>query len=396
MATCRGPLRNIRPAIYDLPLSQIIEAAAPLGGSVMSRFAATLTNAEFRAAKRALRETLHAGKRLSPHELRDAAITAQSLRQEWGSTAAAPGSAPTHPAGLDALRASYEQIRAHLQVLADRIGRDSIEGPPDAVLRTLDALLADIQTLGKLPELHRLRTELDALGLTELLHGMDAQPLGREEAGAMLRYVWLTSIVEHLRLSDRRLGSFDGENHRHVVREFQTADREHIETTPERVRRLCAEHAVAAEDAWPDQAKLIRFEASKKRKHLAVRELLSAASDVMLAVKPCWAMSPLVVSQLLPSDRPYFDVVVFDEASQIRPAEAMPAILRGKQLIVAGDEWQLPPTSFFNTMNPEAEDDDTEGAYVSATRASTASWRAWPRSSDLGCLSGITAHETNA
>ena len=194
---------------------------------------------------------------------------------------------------------------------------------------------------------------------------MDAQPLGREEAGAMLRYVWLTSIVEHLRLSDRRLGSFDGENHRHVVREFQTADREHIETTPERVRRLCAEHAVAAEDAWPDQAKLIRFEASKKRKHLAVRELLSAASDVMLAVKPCWAMSPLVVSQLLPSDRPYFDVVVFDEASQIRPAEAMPAILRGKQLIVAGDEWQLPPTSFFNTMNPEAEDDDTEGAYVS-------------------------------
>lgn len=108
------------PAIYDLPLSQIIEAAAPLGGSVMSRFAATLTNAEFRAAKRALRETLHAGKRLSPHELRDAAIAAQSLRQEWGSTAAAPGSAPTHPAGLDALRASYEQIRAHLQVLADR------------------------------------------------------------------------------------------------------------------------------------------------------------------------------------------------------------------------------------------------------------------------------------
>jgi hypothetical protein len=58
--------------------------------------------------------------------------------------------------------------------------------------------------------------------------------------------LWLTSIVEHLRLSDRRLGSFDGENHRHVVREFQTADREHIETTPERVRRLCAEHAVAA------------------------------------------------------------------------------------------------------------------------------------------------------
>ena len=229
----------------------------------------------------------------------------------------------------------------------------------------LDALLADIQTLSKLPELHRLRTQLEALGLSELLHSMDAQPLGREEAGAVLREVWLTSIVEHLQLSDRRLGSFDGENHRQIVREFQDADREHIQTTPERVRRLCAEHAVAAEDASPEQASLIRAEASKKRKHLAVRQLFSAAPDVMLAVKPCWAMSPLVVSQLLPSDRPYFDVVVFDEASQIRPAEAMPAILRGKQLVVAGDDRQLPPTSFFNSMNPEAEADEAEGAYLS-------------------------------
>jgi very-short-patch-repair endonuclease len=353
------------PAVYDLPLDTTIEAAAPLGASAMSRFFATLINAKYRAAKKALRDTLRPGKRLSPHGLRDAAAHAQSLRQQWGSTAAATASAPSHPAGLNALGASYEQIRAHLQPLAGRIGTDPIEGPPDAVLRRLDALLADIQTLSKLPELHRLQTQLEALGLTELLQKMDAQPLGREEAAAVLRYVWLTSIVEHLQLSDRRLGSFDGENHRQIVHEFQSADREHIETTPERVRRYCAENAVAAEDASPEHARLIRAEASKKRKHLAVRQLFSAAPDVMLAVKPCWAMSPLVVSQLLPSDRPYFDVVVFDEASQIRPAEAMPAILRGKQLVVAGDDRQLPPTSFFNTTNPEAEDEQGEGAYLS-------------------------------
>jgi very-short-patch-repair endonuclease/DNA polymerase III delta prime subunit len=351
--------------VYDLPLGEIVETAAPLGGSLMSRMSATLTSAEYRAAKRALREALRAGARPSARELHDGVAAAQAVRQEWSSMAAAAGSPPTHPSELEALRASYERIRAELQQFAQRIGRESVDGPPDAVLHTLDVLLADIQTLSKLPELYRLRAELEALGLTELLHSMDAQPLGRGEAGAALRYVWLTSIVEHLQLSDRRLGSFDGENHRQVVGEFQVADRDHIQTTPQRVRRLCAEHAVTAEDALPDQASLIRAEANKKRKHLALRQLLSAAPDVMLAVKPCWAMSPLVVSQLLPSDRPYFDVVVFDEASQIRPAEAMPAILRGKQLVVAGDERQLPPTSFFTTTNPEAEEDDAEGAYLS-------------------------------
>ena len=117
----------------------------------------------------------------------------------------------------------------------------------------------------------------------------------------------------------------------------------------------------------------------------------------MLAVKPCWAMSPLVVSQLLPADRPYFDVVVFDEASQIRPAEAMPAILRGRQLVVAGDERQLPPTSFFTATNPEAEEDEAEGAYLSVDASFDSileALAALHRTS--GCLSGTTAPATNA
>ena len=68
---------------------------------------------------------------------------------------------------------------------------------------------------------------------------------------------------------------------------------------------------------------------------------------MLTTLKPCWAMSPLEVSQLLPGDRRYFDVVVFDEASQITPADAIPAILRAERVVVAGDRQQLPPTSFF-------------------------------------------------
>ena len=79
----------------------------------------------------------------------------------------------------------------------------------------------------------------------------------------------------------------------------------------------------------------------------------------MLALKPCWAMSPLVVSQLLPP-LPYFDVVIFDEASQITPADAVTSILRGRQLVVAGDNKQLPPTAFFVSDSTEDDSDQPE------------------------------------
>ena len=83
----------------------------------------------------------------------------------------------------------------------------------------------------------------------------------------------------------------------------------------------------------------------------------------MTSLKPCWVMSPLIVSQILPSDQPHFDVVVFDEASQVRPAEALPAILRGRQLVVAGDERQLPPTAFFaSTSSDDGEQAEPEAA----------------------------------
>ena len=91
-----------------------------------------------------------------------------------------------------------------------------------------------------------------------------------------------------------------------------------------------------------------------------MRDLIAQAPDVLLTLKPCWAMSPLVVSQVLPM-RQLFDVVIFDEASQIPPADAVPSIARGKRIAVAGDERQLPPTSFFATSIADASDEpDTE------------------------------------
>ena len=248
---------------------------------------------------------------------------------------------------------------------------------PDAVLHTLDVLLADIRTLSKLPELHRLRAELDALGLTELLRRAWTLSRGRGAAGASpLRLA--PSIVDHLRLSDRRLGSFDGEHHRQVVVDSRSPIASTSQTTaatrPPPLRGTCV---TAPKMSSQTRRALIRAEADKKRKHLPVRQLLSAAPDVMLAVKPCWAMSPLVVSQLLPSDRPYFDVVIFDEASQVRPAEAIPAILRGKQARRRRRRAAAPPTSFFTATTTRSRRRRRRGRATSSR--STASYESHPR-----------------
>jgi very-short-patch-repair endonuclease len=218
-----------------------------------------------------------------------------------------------------------------------------------------------------MPELHRLEGALRARGLSELVVECAATDRSVQESKASLRYVWAASVREHVALTDSRLATFDANQHQGTADEFRRADGDHIEATAARVRRRTAEEIVRARDEWPDQSAVLVSAAARKRRHLTLRQLFQAAPDVLLAVKPCWAMSPLMVSQVLPSERPYFDVVVFDEASQVLPADATPAILRGRQLIVAGDEKQLPPTSFFAAQTREEEDADPDALLPGTT-----------------------------
>jgi very-short-patch-repair endonuclease len=95
---------------------------------------------------------------------------------------------------------------------------------------------------------------------------------------------------------------------------------------------------------------------------MPVRKLLEDAGEVAQALKPCFMMSPLTVSQFLPQTL-RFDVVIFDEASQVRPSDAVNCIYRGGQLIVAGDDKQLPPTSFFEAVSIDGEDEWEEDQF---------------------------------
>lgn len=112
---------------------------------------------------------------------------------------------------------------------------------------------------------------------------------------------------------------------------------------------------------------LLQKEASKQKKVLAPRKIMEeGALSTMMKLKPCWLMSPLSISQILPNSMGLFDIIIFDEASQVRVEDAIPSIYRANTLIVVGDDQQMPPTNFFISDNLDS-DDDSDDAELSTS-----------------------------
>ncbi|CAN5836325.1 DUF4011 domain-containing protein [soil metagenome] len=105
---------------------------------------------------------------------------------------------------------------------------------------------------------------------------------------------------------------------------------------------------------------LLEHEISKQRRHEPIRVLMSRGHNALQALMPCFMMSPMAVAQYLPAGLVNFDIVIMDEASQVRAEEALGSFARGKQIVVVGDPKQLPPTNFFSRQGGDEEDEDEE------------------------------------
>ncbi len=365
-------LRVVQAAVFDLDLPTIITSLAPARRNLIGRAIAATFDTRYRAAKRMMRGVA-IDDDATPRQLLDAAVNASTCASDWRLHGNRPPGAPPSPrfARLAEVNAALARIAAHIPTI------DVASLALTDIVPMAQSLAADTATLGKLPEIHALRSRLRDAGFSELLDALCGRAdrdatLEPSDAVAALRACVADSALDDIRLTDRAIGAFDGRGHDRLTDSFRTRDRDHVRTTVTRVQRLVAERIIAALDAHPEQAEIVQREAAKKTRHLPFRDLFAAAPDVLTAVKPCWAMSPLVVSQLLPAVPGLFDVVVFDEASQITPADAMPAIMRGRQLVVTGDDRQLPPTTFFATTADALDADpigESRPPVVDATEA---------------------------
>lgn len=160
---------------------------------------------------------------------------------------------------------------------------------------------------------------------------------------------WLAKVIQER----KPLLEFNTLLHEQHVNEFKDLDRGVlIENRNRLIRKVRDDIQKKLQESAAIQAMpFLRREIARQRGLSPLRRTLKQAGAAIRAIKPCFMMSPLTVAQLLDSSQPSFDLVIFDEASQLPSEDAVGAISRGKQLVVVGDPKQLPPTNFFGVMN---------------------------------------------
>ena len=210
----------------------------------------------------------------------------------------------------------------------------------------------------------RQRDRLSGLGLAKIIEAVEQEKIQVDRIEAACQAGVHDLLAREILAEESELACFSGHAQEALQDQFREYD--------ERLKRLQCERI-----AWQiDQTKvpegrraarvseyseqvLLEHECGKKKRHIPIRQLLQRAGTALAALKPCFMMGTMSVAQYLAPGQLRFDLVVMDEASQIKPQDALGAIARGTQLVVVGDPRQLPPTSFFDRILDDGEEDPT-------------------------------------
>lgn len=204
-----------------------------------------------------------------------------------------------------------------------------------------------------------------AKGLQGLVNCVESGDVELQELGIFFDFSyknwWIKKIVD----KEPLLSNFSGATHEHKIAEFKKLDEQFQQLTQNYIVAKLRGHIpseVEIKGELSTEIAFLRREAQKQKQHKSIRQVINQSRNVLPRVKPCLLMSPLSVAQYLDASHAQFDVVIFDEASQIPTWDAVGAIARGKQLVCVGDPKQLPPTNFFNSADSEGvvNEDDIE------------------------------------
>ena len=209
------------------------------------------------------------------------------------------------------------------------------------------------------------RKKFDSHGLNDLLQMVDEKYLEINQIETEFLYAlyetrWKLALNKSSRLE--KISKID----RHkIVEQFMDYEKSRINETRELIK---GKHLSQLPTGAAGEMGFLRGEIAKKRRHKPIRQIMKNAASTVQRVKPVFLMSPISVAQFLPPGKLEFDLLVIDEASQVKPADAIGSVARAKQIIVVGDQKQLPPSTFFDNLidGGDKQDDSDEDSTATA------------------------------
>ena len=221
---------------------------------------------------------------------------------------------------------------------------------------------------GQLSSLHlwsqylNTKNALKSSNAKMFVDSIEKRNIKKEDIESLVEGNFADSLLNILFVENQELATFVGELHENRIREFKDLDKKILTLNRKRIyHKLNSNIPKIFGGTENPQAKILAGEFTRKSGHMPVRKLLEKAGGMIKQIKPCFMMSPLSIAQYLDptNEELQFDVVIFDEASQVKPEDALGAFMRGKTAVVMGDTQQLPPTSFFDQMS-DADSDEEE------------------------------------
>ena len=233
------------------------------------------------------------------------------------------------------------------------------KGSLDELIERYDACMNGFVQLSELLELKDAEKQCEEQGLGDFA----AKILERGTEGTDIVDIlkrefyrqWIKAVLEKKNI----VRKFRRSEQDARIRSFCELDEEQLAIAQQRIReKILKKYPDPSRPSAPgDEMSILKHELNKKARIMPIRRLFREIPNLLLTLKPCFMMSPLSVSYFLEADSYKFDMIIFDEASQIFPQDALGSIMRGKQVIIAGDTKQMPPTNFFASGMNDGEDD---------------------------------------
>ncbi|WP_136608738.1 DUF3320 domain-containing protein [Paenibacillus dokdonensis] len=230
----------------------------------------------------------------------------------------------------------------------------------DVLLDKVNAWISDLDQLRDWSIWRRVRLHAEEIGLLPLIIPYERGNLSSNQLKDAFERGLYKKTANYIITRDEQLKSFTGNVFEETISRFKEADTQYMKCTRQEIAaRLSARVPQMTQEAsQSSEAGILQRAIRSGGRNVSIRKLFEQIPNLLPRLVPCMLMSPISVAQYLDPDHFQFDIIIFDEASQVPTAQAVGALARGKQSIIVGDPKQLPPTSFFSKSSQETEDED--------------------------------------